>query len=206
MPLNISVLNFNPFSKNMLHDASSHAAPGSTKDALPTRNALDNVESSSLISSISPVRSNPIDIELENEIINPPSSHPTQIDVKNVFLNGDLVEEVYMKPPPRLEHPPNKSLPSIWFETNHGMVLLLLYVDDMIITRDDILGIHDLRQFLNHKFEMKDLGVLSYFLGLEVTSYDDGYLLSQTKYAYDLISKAGFTDSKTSSTPLEPNV
>ncbi|GKV27053.1 hypothetical protein SLEP1_g36261 [Rubroshorea leprosula] len=53
---------------------------------------------------------------------------------------------------------------------------------------------------------MKDLNALSYFLGLEVTSSDDGYLFFQTKYASNLISKAGLIDSKTASTPLEPNV
>ena len=37
-------------------------------------------------------------------------------------------------------------------------------------------------------FEMKDLGTLSYFLGLEVTSSNDGYCLSQAKYASDLLS------------------
>ncbi|GKV07939.1 hypothetical protein SLEP1_g19635 [Rubroshorea leprosula] len=85
-------------------------------------------------------------------------------------------------------------------------MVLLLNVDDMIITGDDISSIHDLKQFFSHKFEMKDLGVLSYFLGLEVTSSNDGYLLSQTKYASDLISKARLIDNKTASTPLEPNV
>ena len=55
-------------------------------------------------------------------------------------------------------------------------------------------------------FEMKDRDTLSYFLGLEVTSSSDGYHLSQAKYASDLLSKAGFTDSKTVSTPLELNV
>ena len=52
---------------------------------------------------------------------------------------------------------------------------------------------------------MKDLGTLSYFLGLEVTSSSDGYYLSQAKYASDLLSKAGVTDNKTVSTPLEFN-
>jgi hypothetical protein len=53
---------------------------------------------------------------------------------------------------------------------------------------------------------MKDLGTLSYFLGLEVTSSSNGYYLSQAKYASDLLSKAGLTDTKTVSTPLELNV
>ncbi|XP_030959104.1 uncharacterized protein LOC115981055 [Quercus lobata] len=52
---------------------------------------------------------------------------------------------------------------------------------------------------------MKDLGTLSYFLRLEVTSSFDGYYLSQAKYASDLLSKAGITDNKTVSTPLEYN-
>jgi hypothetical protein len=76
----------------------------------------------------------------------------------------------------------------------------------MIITSDDTAGIRDLQKFLSQQFEMKDLGTLSYFLGLEVTSSSDGYYLSQAKYASDLLSKASLTDSKTISTPLELNV
>ena len=52
---------------------------------------------------------------------------------------------------------------------------------------------------------MKDLGTLSYFLVLEVTSSSDGYYLSQAKYAFDLLSKANIIDNKTVSTPLEYN-
>lgn len=75
----------------------------------------------------------------------------------------------------------------------------------MIITGDDLLGISTLKNFLQQHFEMKDLGNLSYFLGLEVLSDSTGYYLSQAKYASDLLAKAGLTDSKTVSTPLEPN-
>ena len=71
----------------------------------------------------------------------------------------------------------------------------------MIITSDDTTGIRDLQKFLSQHFEMKDLGTLSYFLSLEVTSSSDGYYLSQAKCASDLLSKAGLTDSKTVSTP-----
>ncbi|GKV19278.1 hypothetical protein SLEP1_g29564 [Rubroshorea leprosula] len=204
-----------------LYNALPHASTSSTKDDLPTGNALDNFEpsstSSSTSSSISPIDVASDIIESTNELVVPSSSHPTRIrdlpnylhdyhcfpaitsmDVQNAFLNGDLEEEVYMKPPPRFNHPPNK--------TTRGMVLLLLYVDNMIITKDDIASVEELKQFLSQKFEMKDLGVLSYFLGLEVTSSNDGYLLSQVKYASDLVSKAKLNDNKSVSTPLEPNV
>ena len=62
--------------------------------------------------------------------------------------------------------------------TSTGITLILFYVDDMIITGDDTVGIHDLQKFLSQHFEMKDLGTLSYFLGLEVTSSSDGYYFS----------------------------
>ena len=52
---------------------------------------------------------------------------------------------------------------------------------------------------------MKDLGPLNYFLGLEVSSFTDGYYLTQAKYTSDLISRASITDSKIVDTPIEYN-
>ncbi|XP_057746623.1 uncharacterized mitochondrial protein AtMg00810-like [Arachis stenosperma] len=74
----------------------------------------------------------------------------------------------------------------------------------MIITKDDVDGISDLKA--DRTFEMKDLSSLSYFLGLEVISTDDGIYLFQAKYASDLPARAGITDSRTKFTPLESNV
>ena len=88
---------------------------------------------------------------------------------------------------------------------DHGVTILLLYVDDMIITGDDMQGIQDLKHFLGRQFEMKDLDPLNYFLGLEVSSYVDGYYLTQAKYTFDLISRASITDSKIVDTPIEYN-
>ena len=89
--------------------------------------------------------------------------------------------------------------------TDKGTILLLLYVDDMIITGDDLNGIQELKVFLSRQFEMKDLGHLSYFLGLEITHSTDGLYVTQAKYASELLSRAGLTNSKTVDTPVELN-
>lgn len=52
---------------------------------------------------------------------------------------------------------------------------------------------------------MKDLGNLSYFLGLEISSNSGGYCLTQAKYATDLLSQVGLSDSKIVDTPIEAN-
>ena len=89
--------------------------------------------------------------------------------------------------------------------TDKGTILLLLYVDDMIITGDDLNGIQELKDFLRQQFEMKDLGHLSYFLGLEITHSKDGLYITQAKYALELLSRAKLIDSKTVDTPVELN-
>ena len=89
--------------------------------------------------------------------------------------------------------------------SGHGITILLLYVNDMIITGDDMQGIQDLKHFLGHQFEMKDLDPLNYFLCLEVSSSADGYYLTQVKYTSDLISRVSIIDSKIVDIPIEYN-
>ena len=72
--------------------------------------------------------------------------------------------------------------------TDKGTILLLLYVDDMIITGDNLSGIQELKDFLSQQFEMKDLGYLSYFLGLEIIYSINGLYITQAKYASKLLS------------------
>ena len=90
--------------------------------------------------------------------------------------------------------------------TDKCTILLLLYVDNMIIIDDGLSGIQELKDFLSQQFEMKDLGHLSYFLGLEITHSTDGLYITQAKYASKLLSRVGLTDSKTVDTPVELNV
>ncbi|KAA0065680.1 putative mitochondrial protein [Cucumis melo var. makuwa] len=102
-----------------------------------------------------------------------------QMNVTNDFLNGILSEEVHMKRPYSTSPPPHK--------TPQGIVLLLLHVNDVIITSNDPQAIFDLQHYLLQHFEMKDLGSLSYFLGLEISRRSEEYWLSQAKYAFNLL-------------------
>ena len=60
-----------------------------------------------------------------------------------------------------------------------GKLLLIMYVDDIIITGDDKKGIDDLKRYLQNSFQTKGLGKLCYFLGIEVARSKEGIILSQ---------------------------
>ncbi|RVX11444.1 Retrovirus-related Pol polyprotein from transposon RE1 [Vitis vinifera] len=74
-----------------------------------------------------------------------------QMDVKNVFLHGDLKECIYMKPPPGL-------FPSPTSHVYMGIVVLLVYVDDIVITGSDSTLLGQLKTHIFESFHMKDLG------------------------------------------------
>ena len=67
--------------------------------------------------------------------------------------------------------------------------MLIIYVDDMIITGDDLAKIGSLKMKLASEFEMKNLGDLKYFLGIEVARGRDGIFLCQRKYVLDLLAE-----------------
>ncbi|KAK8946453.1 hypothetical protein KSP39_PZI007004 [Platanthera zijinensis] len=76
----------------------------------------------------------------------------------------------------------------------------------MIITGDDHATIVSLQQHLRSQFEMKDMGPLRYFLGLEISRSKRGILVSQQKYISDILSVAALTDNRTVDTPIELNL
>ena len=62
--------------------------------------------------------------------------------------------------------------------SDRGKILLIVYVDDIIITGDDKQGIDDLKRYLPNSFRTKDLGKLRYFLGIKIARSKEGISLS----------------------------
>uniref|UniRef100_A0A2N9FGV4 Integrase catalytic domain-containing protein n=1 Tax=Fagus sylvatica TaxID=28930 RepID=A0A2N9FGV4_FAGSY len=165
-----------------------------------------------------------------------------QLDVKNVFLHGDLTETIYMTQPPGFKSKGEcvchlkksiyglKQSPRAWFDkfskavvshgmtcsqadhsvffkkTRTGIVILVVYVDDIVITGSDKEGIQILINHLSSSFLTKDLGKLRYFLGIEVAKSKAGISLSQRKYTLDILQDTGYLGSKPVATPMEPNL
>lgn len=73
------------------------------------------------------------------------------------------------------------------YHNSHITIFLLLYVDDIIITGNDPPQISHLITALNIAFKLKDLGALSYFLGIQIVPTKFGQTLCQSKYAYDIL-------------------
>ncbi|XP_058726625.1 uncharacterized mitochondrial protein AtMg00810-like [Vicia villosa] len=91
--------------------------------------------------------------------------------------------------------------------SNSGRVtVLLVYVDDIIVTGDDEGEQQLLSQHLAKEFEIKTLGKLKYILGIEVAHSKKGIFISQHKYIIDLLKEIGKTTCKPASTPIDPNL
>ncbi|WVZ50557.1 hypothetical protein U9M48_001799 [Paspalum notatum var. saurae] len=137
-----------------------------------------------------------------------------QLDVQNAFLHGILEEEVYMKQPRawyarlsaklhELGFNSSKADTSLFFFNKNGVtVFVLIYVDDIIVASSTQEATDGLLKNLKQEFALKDLGDLHYFLGIEVSKTRDGIILSQEKYASDLLKKVGMSECKPTSTPL----
>jgi len=84
-------------------------------------------------------------------------------------------------------------------------IYLIVYVDDIVITGNDIVGISQLKEHLCRHFQTKDLGSLKYFLGIEVAQSKHGIVISQRKYALDILQETGMIDCKPVESPMDPN-
>ena len=85
-----------------------------------------------------------------------------------------------------------------------GIIILLVYVDDIIITGSDLVAIKAVIMSLASEFEIKDLGELHFFLGVQVSHSSTGLFLSQSTYIHDLLVKTDMLTAKACATPCLP--
>jgi hypothetical protein len=90
-----------------------------------------------------------------------------------------------------------------YFNKNNVTIFVLVYVDDIIVVSSNQKATEGVLHQLSQEFALKDLGNLHYFLGIEVHNVtDDGVILSQEKYASDLLQRAGMGNCKPTSSPM----
>lgn len=84
-----------------------------------------------------------------------------------------------------------------------NLTVLIVYVDDMIVIGNDEVERAALQRYLSREFEMKDLGLLKYFLGIEVSRNKTSIFLSQRKYTLDLLKETRMFACQPVKTPLK---
>ncbi|RVW65328.1 Retrovirus-related Pol polyprotein from transposon RE2 [Vitis vinifera] len=126
-----------------------------------------------------------------------------QFDVKNAFLHGELEKEIYME---LARQSQGDHTLFIKHSSSGGLTTLLVYVDDIIVTGNDDKERQVLNQCLAKEFEIKALGRLKYFLGIEVAHSKQGIFISQEKYVTNLLKETGKTACKPASIPIDPNI
>ena len=164
------------------------------------------------------------------------------LDVKTAFLNGELVEDVYVAQPDgyvvngkeQMVYKLSKALyglkqaPRAWnvkldnclkklgfskcatepavYTRGVGKtrVILGVYVDDLIVTGGDPAELATFKKQMTSEFEMSDLGLLSFYLGIEVEQKEDCTTIRQTSYAKKVLSQFGMMDCNPTKIPMNP--
>ena len=80
-----------------------------------------------------------------------------------------------------------------------------MYVNDIILTRNDLEEMERLTSVMGREFEIKDLKPLRYFLGMEVAKSRKGTVVSQRKYTLDLLKEISMLSNKLANIPMDQN-
>jgi hypothetical protein len=101
----------------------------------------------------------------------------------------------------------SKSEPTLYIKTQgqYDTLIVSLYVDDLIYTGNNITLINGFKEDMMKTFEMTDLGLMNYFLGIEVKQEEQGIFICQKKYTKALLDKFKMNDCKPVATPLVTN-
>ncbi|GKB70925.1 putative ribonuclease H-like domain-containing protein [Tanacetum coccineum] len=120
-----------------------------------------------------------------------------QMDVKSAFLYGKIEEDVYVCQPPGFEDP---DFPDRVYKVEKPLYGLH-QAPKAYSTKKELCNAFE--KSMHEKFQMSSMGELTFFLGLQVQQKKDGIFISQDKYVDEILKKFGFTEVKTTSTPIE---
>ncbi|RDY02993.1 Copia protein, partial [Mucuna pruriens] len=117
-----------------------------------------------------------------------------QLYVKSSFLDGPLKEKVYMCQPPSFEVCTTEY--GVYVSVVAGdLMIVCLYVDDLLVTRSNAIDIDEFKRRIMLEFEMIDLGLLSYFLGM-------GFV-TMMRYEIDILKRFNMLDCNSVQTPID---
>ncbi|KMT17950.1 hypothetical protein BVRB_2g034700 [Beta vulgaris subsp. vulgaris] len=91
-------------------------------------------------------------------------------------------------------------------EEKWHLLVVAVYVDDLLVTGSTLDIVLEFKKEMATKFEMSDLGKLTYYLGIEVLQHRDGITLKQEKYASKVLEDAGMSECNTTHVPMDQNV
>jgi len=92
--------------------------------------------------------------------------------------------------------------PTLYIKGNDGKLLIVvLYIDDVIFTGNDDYLIENFKTVMKEEFEMTNMGLLRYFLGIEVEQNKNRIFISQTKYVKEVLERFNMKESKATITP-----
>ncbi|GJU86906.1 retrotransposon protein, putative, ty1-copia subclass [Tanacetum coccineum] len=139
-----------------------------------------------------------------------------QMNVKTVFLNRYLSEEVYMEQPKGFVNPnfpnrkfgftQNRDKPCVYMKASGSYVtFLILYVDDILIMGNNIPMLQDVKSYLGRCFAIKDIGEVAYILGIKIYRDRSKQLigLCQSAYIEKIFKRFFMENSKHGSIPMQ---
>ena len=90
--------------------------------------------------------------------------------------------------------------------TNGKVAILIVYMDDTILIDKDNVKLEKLNEKLVHDFEIKDLGLLKYFLGMEFAKSKEDIFVNPHKYVLNLLGETSLLGCKATKKFIEPNL
>ncbi|KAD6452986.1 hypothetical protein E3N88_07691 [Mikania micrantha] len=90
--------------------------------------------------------------------------------------------------------------------TSHDITIIVIYVDDLLVTGSSQQQISQFKRQMEQTFEMSDLGLLTYYLGLEVSQGNSGIKITQQSYAKKILRMTGLEDCNSTKIPMEPGL